>query len=253
MRWLVLIAFLLLSDSTSYAQVERVFSRDTQLIDAGATPYTLLTNHFWFARPGGKYDLAKISLDIVEQRFSRIGKTAEVLVVNVEAFDIKGECDSREVYRYNVLPAMQIVRKYLPGKRCGWYSMVPTRDYWTPLTGNAERLDKWKEANARNMEQFGHLFDFSAPSLYDFYPEHSYENWEVYAAANIAEAKRWLKPCYPFLMPTFHSKKQAVPKERWQSQLEFVRDNADGVFIFGEADMDGGHDWRAAVVEVFSK
>jgi hypothetical protein len=54
----------------------------------------------------------------------------------------------------------------------------------------------------------------------------------------LIEARRYGKPVYPFLWPTYHNSNkkltgQLVPGDYWRMELELVHQYADGVVLWG--------------------
>lgn len=251
--------------SPAIGQISRVYTYDAKLLDDGCSKYSLLTAHYWYARPNGKYDFSKIDLPTVKMRFEAVANSSndsDLFLLNIEEFSISDRCDSREVYKYQLRPAVEIIRDLMPQKRLGWYRMIPERTYWG-ITEEPEQ--EWKVRSRRNMELYGHLFDYCAPSIYEFYASTpdlkpnwhgTIERWEEYAKINIALAKEWGKPCYPVIMPFVHNKPQFVTEAKWRAMLTVCRDNADGVMLFTGTNPDiyeAGYDWRAMVLEIFGE
>ena len=58
-------------------------------------------------------------------------------------------------------------------------------------------------------------------------------DWEIYARENIAEARKYGKPVYPYLSPTVEGAGEiSLAGEFWRSQLRLTRKLADGVVIW---------------------
>src|SRR5690606_26877227 len=75
--------------------------------------------------------------------------------------------------------------------------------------------------------------DIIFPSLYTFYDQP--EQWQRYAIGNVAEARQYGKPVYPFIWPQFHDSGAEIPSTFWRQQLETVYAEADGLVIWSPA------------------
>ena len=122
--------------------------------------------------------------------------------------------------------------------RLGYYGILPIRDYWAPVKqtwGETEPAERWEQANAR-LDKLAEHVDVVFPSLYTFYDDP--QGWEVYAKANLEQARRYGKPVYPFLWFEYHNsnerlKGQQIDAAFWRRQLAFCRRHADGVVLWG--------------------
>lgn len=136
-----------------------------------------------------------------------------------------------------------------PNVKVGFYGIMPLRDYWTPVLYASysasnptyaqqvwlPKYQAWQAANDK-LKPLAAKVDFIVPSLYTFYDDQS--AWETYAAANIAEARRYGKPVSPFLMMYYHDSNatlgsQPLPTDAWQQEIDLTRANSDGVVIWG--------------------
>lgn len=166
-------------------------------------------------------------------------------------------------------PLPQMMSKYIrvidwwrevrPDTRLGYYSMLPVREYWAPIVEHLgtepEYVTWWKQQNAhmgRKRNSLGQfesrglvdVVDFVCPSLYTFYadkqsgPDNSHDEWwEVYAIANIAEARKYQKQVYPFLWPRYHDSNATVGlkyigNDLLRRQIEVCIEHADGCVIW---------------------
>lgn len=58
-------------------------------------------------------------------------------------------------------------------------------------------------------------------------------DWSIYAAENIAEARKYGKPVYPYLSPTIEGAgESSLPGEVWRTQLQTTQKLADGAVIW---------------------
>jgi len=131
--------------------------------------------------------------------------------------------------------------------KLGYYSVIPIRDYWSPVSGEPDRIAAWQHAN----DQLGNLasaVDAIFPSIYTFYPDRA--GWEVYANANIDEAQAYGKAVYPFLWMDYHAEPPDQPLEAdyWTLELQTCEGAADGAVIWGGwhfGDPYGREEWDA--------
>jgi hypothetical protein len=160
-------------------------------------------------------------------------KAADLVVIDVEHWDLAGTSSDRidrNIRRYVTL--LETFRANLPGIRHGLYSMIPVRNYWTPVKGKPAAMSDWRAENER-LKPIAEASDIIFPSLYTFYDDR--DGWLTYAKANMEEAKRYGRPIYPFLWPQYHESWKPIDRDFWRLQLETVFDNADGMVIWTPA------------------
>lgn len=155
---------------------------------------------------------------------------------------------------------MDVVHSVNPYAKVGVYA-VPLCEYWIPNLYEAalhhldvdywrSNLDKfsinyqnWLAANAY-LAPLAQKADYVFPSLYTFYDYYdgdaspSLDNWQMYANLNIAEARRYGKPVYPFVWPQFHpggphKDYSYIPTDYWAREISYVRYYADGMVLWG--------------------
>jgi hypothetical protein len=137
----------------------------------------------------------------------------------------------------------RVVRKAAPGLKVGFYGLPPIRDYWRVQKGfGSPAYQAWRAEN-RALMPAGEAMDAIFPSLYTFYTDQA--GWIRYATANIAEAKRYGKPVYPFLWPRYHDSNkrlawQPLELDYWDKELATVFAQADGAVIW---DWGKGKPW----------
>lgn len=160
-------------------------------------------------------------------------KATDLAVIDVEHWDLTGTSSDeieRSIRRY--IDVLDTFRTHMPGIRHGLYSMVPIRNYWTPVRGKTEDLARWRAENER-LKPIAAVVDVIFPSLYTFYDDR--DGWLTYANANMAEAKQYGLPIYPFLWPQYHGAGKPIDRDFWRLQLETVFRNADGMVIWTRA------------------
>jgi len=169
-----------------------------------------------------------------------VAKTLEDLgppvVIDIEHWPLRNQPDSviaENIAKYEHV--VDIFRDERPDLKFGYYSLVPIRDYWSPVGGDTQKIEAWHEANNR-LQGLAEKLDAVFPSLYTFYEDQ--KGWETYARANIAEARKYNKPVYPFLWFEYHDSNQnlkgkSIPTEYWRLELDLCREVADGVVIWG--------------------
>jgi hypothetical protein len=160
-------------------------------------------------------------------------KATDLVVIDVEHWDLNGtsaDAIERNIERYVTL--LETFRAHMPGHRLGLYSTVPIRNYWTPVRGTTAELAAWRSENKR-LQPIADQSDVMFPSLYTFYGDR--DGWLTYAKANMAEAKQYGRPIYPFLWPQYHKSWELIDRDFWRLQLETVFKNADGMVIWTPA------------------
>lgn len=145
-----------------------------------------------------------------------------------------------------------------PDAELGIYSMLPIRDYHTPV--KEKGLVEWKLAN-QYLRQISINTDIIYPSLYTFYKKP--EQWKKYAVANIEEAKIYGKKVIPFIWPQYHGSNKlrslnTIDYDYWKMQLETVYKHADGVVIWSPAgkarsDWNDNADWWRATIDFINE
>ena len=162
---------------------------------------------------------------------------------------------------------LDIARDQRPDVQFGVYGEFPLRDYWTTtnyaqaveaveagrgredhFARNIEkftaRYEEWQEANAY-LAPIAERFDMVMPSLYTFYADRA--SWERYAEHQIAAAAKYGKPVNAYIWMRYHESNaqlgnQLVEPDFFRRQLEFVRERAAGVTIFGSSSKLSPHD-----------
>jgi hypothetical protein len=178
-----------------------------------------------------------------------------------------------------------------PFVRCGYYMLMPHRDYWTPAEfqrlqnkvdkgeikethpGYKQRLEKlwkWMSKNGRLKvgqdaetgrfipEGLADKVDCVFPSLYAFYD--NIEGWKNYARWNIKEARKYQKQVYPYIWPHYHNSNkekngQYLGDEYWEAIMETCMEHADGVVIWGgwKSEFSQNNSWWDVTVKSMRK
>lgn len=149
------------------------------------------------------------------------------------------------------LHVLSWIRSEAPGIHVGVYGTVPVYDYWRAASPPmSPHYLEWQRDNAR-LEQLADHVDALYPSIYTFYPDR--QAWIAYAKAQIAEARRLAngKPVYAFLWPQYHEANQAlahrfIEPDYWALQLTTMRQEADGIVIWGGWGDKGPAEWDEA-------
>jgi len=150
-------------------------------------------------------------------------------------------------------------REARPDLRIGYYSMVPSGNYWAAIiatTGDISQMKVWAQANAQLarkrdfLGRFTHrgladVVDFVCPSLYmayiglDQYNNNHSQLWfDAYAPATIIEARKYQKQIYPFICPRVHPGNQAGDANKYigddllREQIKWCIENTDGCIVW---------------------
>jgi hypothetical protein len=189
------------------------------------------SGHIW--RPG-------VSRDNVDPRgvvsiTTWLGTLGHTYYLDVEHWPLYGvPPDVLQANVQKLIHVAKIARDTTPKHPFGFYGLLPQRTYWPFVTKNQSEIDAWHEAN-RLSEPLAKHVDFVLPSLYTSYQDR--EGWKLAAREIMLEARRYKKPVYPFLWFEYHNTSNFAGKEierdYWRMQLDFVRQYADGVVIWG--------------------
>lgn len=190
------------------------------------------TNQLW------PKDASKAEPDLDFLRRTAIPKllrtAPDLIILDVEHWDLSEQSDAqiaRNIDRYVLM--LRTFREAMPAEmRLGLYSMVPVRNYWAPVRGNASKISTWQKDNQR-LQPIADLVDVIFPSLYTFYDDPA--GWVTYAKANISEARKYGRPVHAFLWPQYHDSGEYIAADFWRLQLETVFDAADGLVIWTPA------------------
>jgi hypothetical protein len=149
---------------------------------------------------------------------------------------------------------LQLFKEFYPNRPASHYGFIPKREYWRSLDSASQAYKNWELENTALSEVAEHA-DSLHPSLYTFYPNRI--PWIKYAAANIAQAKRFNKPVLPFLSFTYHDSNtelggSEIDYSFFKTQLEVCLALADGVIIWGgwKQTFNPSAGWVQAVQEV---
>lgn len=244
----------------------KIFALDEQLITNGCELYQLGTAWCWYDREDGTYDMSHVSTSAIDAACDASNRD-DPLLVDIEAFDLVKDFDNAVA---NILRAAMRWRTNQPNRVLGLYSLVPERNYWGPVHSTYYRdvwkpskwLDQqqannaWQSRNTRSAAALLHVFDFVAPSVYEFYSDKPIA-WRVYAEANINEAIRVAsgKPVYPVLMPSIQPGDKQVDIQQWASQVEFCASfpGVSGLIIHTAPSYIVHEDWRNPLIEIAGK
>lgn len=205
-----------------------------------------------FAYPGNRYNIATktygghaTSLEVRHDEVMAIAKDIEasssksIVCLDLEHWKMvsTGPSDDAEVAR-NINALGKIIdwmHSAAPSLRIGYYSLLPNRDYWRAQKGEGHiEYTEWQAENAK-LASIAKKVDVIFPSLYTFYNDQP--GWVKYAKANIAEAKKYNRPVYPFLWPQYHDstalKHTRIDGNFWELQLNTLKDlQVDGIVMW---------------------
>jgi hypothetical protein len=129
----------------------------------------------------------------------------------------------------------EITRATAPNHRFGFYGLLPQHVHWAFILKKQDEIAAWQRSNELAAPLASHV-DFVLPSLYTFYDDP--EGWRISAREILVAARRYGRPVYPFLWPEYQDSNEQlagkpVPRDYWRMELEFVRQYADGVVLWG--------------------
>lgn len=183
------------------------------------------------------FDLGLPDRDLVAGVATRSPDFGGITVLDIEHWPVEDQTFAQAAVD-NYITVLDWFRKSAPpDQQVGYYSMLPIRDYWRALRGKDHpKYHDWQEENDRLVELAGAV-DIIFPSIYTFYEDQ--EGWLTYAKAQIEESRRIApdKKVYAFLWPEYHPSNDSragepIEADYWRVQLDFLRENADGVVIW---------------------
>jgi hypothetical protein len=174
----------------------------------------------------------------------------DVVVIDIERWYFKYGMTATEITA-NINKYKKVIatfRSALPDTKLGLYSMLPERN-WNAICGDpkkaATRSAAWHSRNLK-LQPLADAVDIIFPSLYTIYPDQkSNDCWASYAKANIAEAKMYGKPVWPFLWMKNKVGNTWVSTGLWRQMLETVHEHADGVVLWSMASARDKWSWSA--------
>lgn len=179
----------------------------------------------------------KADVEYVMCTAGRFNNRVQVKVFDLEQWKIR-ETDSHAKYEY----VIALANAYEPDKTVGFFETVPQNIRWNDF------LNGWQDPNSPELIEFRALNDLRQnvadqvdalfPSIYTSTTDMAL--WKEYAVLMLDEAKRLAngKPVYAFMLPqylpiTAGQNEAFLSGANWRQQLEFVRNHADGIVIWG--------------------
>jgi len=169
-----------------------------------------------------------------------IQKRGMLTVIDIEHWPLRGVPDQvaiRSSKKY--FEVLRRLKSEIPNTRIGYYGVVPVTDFYRARQPFVDqRYESWQRDNDR-LKGVAETVDAIFPSLYTITP--NIDHWIARAKGKLAETRRLApgKPVYPFIWPNYHPQGGRFPVGKevegkyWKAQLEFLRDNADGVVLWG--------------------
>lgn len=193
----------------------------------------------FFPRGPKRNDFTMPGRITMEKAIQKIKTKNQVTVIDIEHWPLAKVSNS--VYSKsinNYLATMGELKNSLPGIPIGYYGVAPVTDFSRAKSIGSRGYRDWVNENSRMMN-VAKLVDAFFPSLYTINSDQG--SWLARAKASIDEAYRLGggKPVYPFIWPNFHEQGgkyppgTEVPADYWRTQLDFLRNNADGFVLWG--------------------
>jgi hypothetical protein len=181
------------------------------------------------------------------------------MILDVERWPLVGtEASVREsIRRYATIAAWFRAAGY--DRPLGYYNVVPIWDRESAIQQKSSTAFRQWRARDAWMRPLLDRLDVLYPSLYT--DSGNIDTWIGFANAQIAEARRIAsdKLIYIFIWPQFHPSNrelglQYLPVKMWEAEMQWAREHADGVVIWGGWDFanrkplrwDGGAAWWTA-------
>jgi hypothetical protein len=177
-------------------------------------------------------------------------KKWDYVVIDIEVWDEITEMDK-------LILAMKTIRNGVRAKggksKLGYYMMLPEKNWNAPVSGQSGKNRAWQSNNDK-LKRLAKEVDVIFPSLYTMFDNKG--DWVRYAKANIAEAKQYGKPVFPFIWPQIHNWNKSdgqkyMSASFWKTQLQTVHSLSNGVVIWGSMTTKKGRrgwdTWRSGM------
>lgn len=225
----------LADSSTKYRVYDAIGGKGKpDLAPYGLLPFKLAyTSELWPSQDREIPDLDYIRQSYIKTKLS--ASAARIHAIDIEHWPTRVSRHEATTVAASVDKLCRIMRCFrcsAPALLHGYYGIVPAREYWATVRGDAEAIERW-QADNRAVSPIAEISDVIFPSLYTFYED--IWGWLTYASANLVEAKKYGKPVLAFLWPRYHSGSKAgelVPGSVWRQQLELVLSVADGAVLW---------------------
>jgi hypothetical protein len=167
----------------------------------------------------------------------------DAIIIDIEVWRITTTSTSAEISAFitKFKKVISVFRTHMPNTKIGIYMWMPERNWLAPCgepEKRASRTAAWHRRNLK-LQPLADAVDIIIPTLYTFYNDPaSIACWPNYAKANIAEARIYGKPVWPFLWMKYREIGGWIPSTFWRKQLETVYSLADGFVIWSKAGDD---------------
>ena len=184
-------------------------------------PLKLITSWAFYDFVDGRADTSYVSKSRCEWSANLLSNpstssyTPQPMCLDIEAFNFRTDFDNATK---QLQVAMSAYRS-ITNNRLGFYSVMPSRDYWNPVQWDKlqykrqnpfyqqtkQQFRGWQELNSRHRwgPSLASQVDIVYPSLYPFYD--NLEGWKTYADYNLEEAKKYGKPTIAWLWTQYHT------------------------------------------------
>jgi hypothetical protein len=162
------------------------------------------------------------------------------IVLDFEQYELTGSDGAARTALVDLRGIAAAFRAAAPGRKIGFYGIVPIPDYARSLAGAGSAPYRAWQGHSNRMRTLQGNVDFLFPPAYTVDPDQ--RAWTAFATSQICEARRLsAKPVYVFLWPEYHEGSplsgQYLDSAFWRLQLETAYRLADGVVIFGGYDI----------------
>lgn len=166
------------------------------------------------------------------------------IVLDFEQYDLTGTDEAARTALTELRQMVAAFRAAAPGRRLGFYGIVPVPDFARSLAGAGSPAYRAWQRHSDRMRSIRGNVDYLFPPTYTNSPDQA--AWTAFATAQICEARRLSsKPVYVFLWPEYHDGSplsgQYLPADLWRHQLETAYRHADGVVIWGGYNVPANH------------
>jgi hypothetical protein len=160
---------------------------------------------------------------------------ADMVCIDIEHWATCNTCRHRQRSLDRYLQVLEWFRNANSKPKLGYWGRPPKHKYLAAIkkreSPDYREWVKWNDFYKPLAKKVDVIF----PSLYTEYDD--VQGWVKHAEENLAQARRYGKPVYAFLMPYYvrsneSYSKEPLPADFWKRQLETVYENADGLVIW---------------------
>ncbi len=190
----------------------------------------------------GNLDFSNDISQETEERVKNLAKSwklkkIDLVCLDVERWPVQGDDQNVQKTIDKFLKIINWIRSEDPSVKIGVFGRPPVFDFFKASQSvDSKNYRQWQAENKR-LVPLANSVDVLFPSLYTHTTDP--KAWNVFALASLKEASNYRKPVYAFLWPRYEISGDLyrifLPQPYWESELQTIREHADGLVIW-----DGG-------------